>query len=671
MSQYFSFDERLGLLSVRVLDNSNVSQGSGFLYIYDNKTAYVLTAAHVVQSVEESFTIEFQPDLDDMDPKRDEDYRIRVNQTAVRYACDGGINPGEKRVDDVAVIELNIEGYPRIQERDRAEFAPEKRRWTGKNVIGNGYPRFKNEYWIEEASVTAEANTSRCQKHLSTKHYVEWHLGIDVRDPDSGDETHGWSGGVMVLADREPFIMVGFVLTMPKEYKGGETYGADMYHARRILETEFGITVREARFPKTRRRKKTSVRSSCGFCPSPQRTRSWIYGSRDELIGRLKDIITPNNPMYLYGPAGWGKSELARAIAASHKRGGKSYTIKYCLSEFRDDHGGEDHMMNSILTAKCDDKPFLGGTRKEREAEFESRLKKLGKYAKQEPIWLIIDDFYHPHLPVDMLRGEVSFQRLLDLDLFLICTTRYDLDEDEQYRIRYLFDDEGKHKHALRDLMHRRSKKAEITEAQFEEFFMLTNGNLLLADWVAKTLVDRGVQMSEVLYALRTGDFSKASFEVISDERSKQDTTLKEHILRLYDWDCLLPGEKNMLALLQFADTEGISIDMFRKQLGTEQSRCLYNLVRCGWCRLDGNRHKLDHILKLACRCKGLVPDREELNELLLKMRDFYKTPESAAHREMIRVYYTAVSAYHDDEAQLWYKETCCEQQKKGGETHD
>ena len=95
---------------------------------------------------------------------------------------------------------------------------------------------------------------------------------------------------------------------------------------------------------------------------------------------------------------------------------------------------------------------------------------------------------------------------------FLVCTTRCPARGNNRYEIPYLYENEDKHNCALLERMQYIAEGATITEKQFKEYLSLTGGNLLLADWTAKTL--KWIDMDGVLYSLRTGDFSKEMKEI-------------------------------------------------------------------------------------------------------------------------------------------------------------
>lgn len=668
MSQHIPRAERLRLLSVRILNDKNTSFGSGFLYIHNEVKAYVLTAAHVIQAIKDSdvIVIECPPDLDDERKEKGEDYRFTVDRSAARFANKEKTEYAEDDVEDVAVIVLNVEAHPRIQKRDKVGFAPENCLCTEYSVTGCGYPVFKDYKAIEKASVRAESGKAKCTKHTAD-HFMEWNLGIDVREPDSGEETHGWSGSVMVLADQEPFMLVGFVLSMPKGYKGGETYGADMYHARRILKTEFGITVREAKASEKTLRDVAPANSGCGLPPSPPRSAFWIEGSRDTIINRMKSCATPNSPLFLCGPAGCGKTELARAIAAEYRLGGTSYTIQYLLSEIE----GEDNLKASLLAASIDGQQFLGGTVEERETEFYTRMRRLRICENQTPQWIIIDDLYHPEKTLEKLLHEESFQRLLELGHYLICTTRYDLNGNNRFRVPFLFEDEEKHKCALLELIRTMSEGAEITAEQFEEYYELTDGNLLMADWTAKTLRTGLVEMQEILDALKTGNFTNEDgFPEIADERTGIIAPFDAHICKLYNMDHLDSEDRKTVALLQFAGADGLAAKLI-KQWMPGMIKSVMKMLDNGWCGVKKQQYYMDPVLKLACRCNGVCPERGELKSLLYKMYEHYKSTKLPEHRAMIRAYYEAASCHFDEEMQMWHEEIRHATQKEAGEEND
>lgn len=658
--------DNLKRLSVRIMDSELKHLGSGLLYRHDENNVFALTACHVVNRFgqDDEFLVECQPNEGEESLELREKYTFRVKGSDVRsYYAPDTFPEKTYRENDAAVIKLDVEGRDWLTERKQVMFPLKDMDMAELPMAGYGYPKGKNSKNEEVISSSCERTKEAiCCEHIRGNHRIEWELGISVSDPYSDDETGGWSGCVLVLAETEPMVLAGSAFAIYSGYKFGKFRGADLHYHRKLLETEFGITVNEWVFEEEDLVEENPVGFCDGLDPSLDNASFYIAGSRDTFIDMLISKAVPNKPMILCGPVGCGKSEVARAIADRYEIGGISYTIPYRLSN----RPGEENMMASVLAASIGGKIFRGGNRTERMLAFKKRIEFLScprsngseMYAK----WIIVDGLFHPRKSLDDLLREKSFNRLREMNNFLVCTTRCPARGNNRYEIPYLYENEDKHNCALLERMQYIAEGATITEKQFKEYLSLTGGNLLLADWTAKTL--KWIDMDGVLYSLRTGDFSKENYwPNIYDDRTGKEAPLNVHICDLYDENQLEVEVQRTLPLLQFAEEKAITRRIFKilppevkKHADTLYSAGLFHLKETEYLGAKKSYY-LDPVFKLACRCKGLSPDSGDLKALLSNMHHFYQTPESSDYRAVIEAYFNAASSYFDDEMRQWHNE--------------
>lgn len=686
-----SDSDRLRLLAVRIMDQDGDVKGSGLLYVtHGCSMAFVLTAAHVVRNIPEKDIVVVECQTDKLDEKNSDksiySFEVEGSRIAVdpNYGRDDvrDVGPDEIRKFDAAVIPLELDPvrHAWMENRDEVCFLPDKTELMNQKVTGIGYPAYRQKKElisedvcevpaIDDAWDEANPDKAYCSQYTACKHTTSWKLELDITDFKSKEEDGGWSGCILVLSHQKPFVLAGVVLERYPDGKGKVIKGADMHHIRLLLEQE----LRKSIGPEAQVRVFTGAQAQhCEPAPDDpvikmvptrqEKASFFIEESFDPFIREIMPRIKAGTTLFLYGPAGCGKSEVARAMPKLYKSDTQSFTIEFCTSESSD----EEHMKATILaTETITGKSFLGGTVAERDAEFKRRLEILrpkASHGNSGVKWIIVDNFYHPNKRMSELLQESSYKQFTSLGNIVIFTTRYNPDAGGNcFEVPPLFNAWRAHRRAVRRQMSDLAK-VSIRKQHFKKCYTLTGGNLLLADWTRKTL--RWVEMKDILKAMKTGNFpAETFFGEIVDDRSRSERPLKDLVHDLYNTGCLEPEAQNVLALLQFVGRNGYSCKGFSQLLNQNQRTLLGRLANTGWCMVKDRKITMDPALKLTCRVRNLMPDQAELRELLEKMHSAYLDPRKKAHHSAIRAYYKAakkaVPALFDADMLQWNREIC------------
>lgn len=106
------------------------------------------------------------------------------------------------------------------------------------------------------------------------------------------------------------------------------------------------------------------LKSECGKFPdernallgsletAPLCSEFYIEGSRSEQIDNLASNLQVSNPLFIWGPGGIGKTQMARKLAWKYRTGKGPYTIRYIPSPYEN----EEAMRATILNAPIDGK---------------------------------------------------------------------------------------------------------------------------------------------------------------------------------------------------------------------------------------------------------------------------------------------------------------------------
>lgn len=373
----------------------------------------------------------------------------------------------------------------------------------------------------------------------------------------------------------------------------------------------------------------------------------YIEESRTEQIAKLAPLLQANEPLFIWGPGGIGKTQFAQKIAWKHKTGNGPYTIKYIPSPYEN----EDAMQATILNAPIDGKCFIGSDPGEREKVFSARLEYMSKNFTGAIV--IVDDFYLPGRTLDQLKREVSFRALSGIGLHLIFTTRYLCTTRPDACIAALT--EGQ----LMNQIRAHCSDESLTDERLRPLLGLVGCNSMLAYLFAETMCKGGLEPEHLVMALESGDYNGLDLPNISDDRTGLEAPFHEHMYNLYDINVLDDKAQQILALLLIAPQGGIDMKVFRNALSDTQKVILLELIRSSWICQENGRLAIYPVAVLVCRNR-LEPSFDILRQFLRKMKENWtQSPLQPEQFAQVATYFDTASEYFgsDNELLSWHEE--------------
>lgn len=373
----------------------------------------------------------------------------------------------------------------------------------------------------------------------------------------------------------------------------------------------------------------------------------YIEESRTEQIAKLAPLLQANEPLFIWGPGGIGKTQFAQKIAWKHKTGNGPYTIKYIPSPYEN----EDAMQATILNAPIDGKCFIGSDPGEREKVFSARLEYMSKNFTGAIV--IVDDFYLPGRTLDQLKREVAFRALSGIGLHLIFTTRYFCTTRPDAYIAALT--EGQ----LMNQIRAHCSDESLTDERLRPLLGLVGCNSMLAYLFAETMCKGGMEPEHLITALESGDYSSWNFPNISDDRTGLEAPFHEHMYNLYDISALDDQTQQILALLLLAPQGGIDMKVFRNALSDTQKVILLELIRSSWICQENGKLVIYPVAVLVCRNR-LEPSFDILRQFLCKMKEnCTRSPLQPDQFAQVVTYFDTASEYFGSDHELlsWHEE--------------
>lgn len=385
--------------------------------------------------------------------------------------------------------------------------------------------------------------------------------------------------------------------------------------------------------------------------PSPARPLFYICDSRSSLIQPQIACLKNEKILYLCGPGGIGKTQMARELGEVLRQKNtiseNPYTIQYIPPQYP----GEDAMQSSILNAQIDGICYIGSDPTQRKDAFDRRIQLLKNRYNGKCI--ILDDFYLPDKELNQLRNEESFRAFTAINAHLICTTRYDTSGWNVVRVPPL------HEEVLMHRIRLHCNNELLTNDRLRPILQLIGCNSMIAYLVAETMRVGFCEPEELFEVLQSGNYSCVELPDITDDRTGRLAPICEHIYSLYDIYALDESARDVLSLAQFILEDGIDRSLFRNAISPEKKEWLKQLCNGSWIYQKDSRLFVNPVVKLVCRNR-LKPAPDVLRNFLKDLwQQYFADDVSADHKEQISMFFKNVTDYFDEDEQMlrWYNE--------------
>lgn len=263
--------------------------------------------------------------------------------------------------------------------------------------------------------------------------------------------------------------------------------------------------------------------------PIPLHGVSFLPGTRDKEIQAMNSLLMHDAPLFLWGPAGIGKTELAIQLAKELAPKAGTYFLR-----FRRPLDNKDGVMKeTILNANFSDDHFFHSSN--RDQAYNERIEILrNNYSGS---LLIIDGFDVPGKTFDEIIKDPTYQSFISLqqnNLQLIFTTRSTVAVSENgFEVSHLSEKN------LIDILRSSYPDDETTDEHLLELLSIVDFNTMVVTLLAQILFvgDGEVTPWMLMDALSSGNFTRYNFpKIVTDQNnSYRLDTITGHLQQLFD----------------------------------------------------------------------------------------------------------------------------------------
>ena len=384
--------------------------------------------------------------------------------------------------------------------------------------------------------------------------------------------------------------------------------------------------------------------------PAPGSSESFVEHSRDREIGELTRALEQNEPVFLWGLGGIGKTETAIQVAKNWNSPKGAYFVHYTIPNDDNWESMEETVLQMPFTDYHFDPKKKGLSREQlRVHEYRERMDILRK--QYTGALLIIDNFDHPNKTLDDLRSEKSFRELTNMGIKILFTTRYPVDWASQWELCELKEDD------LLKLMRRYCTDHAVPDEHLKQLIAAVNGHTLTVELIAKTLSRsrRKISPEQMLESLRSSNLSGINGpDVRSDQnREIRIAQIHEHLRSLFNLSGLDEEAKKILCCATLLPAGGMDCVLFEDSLENRPEKTMTYILDCGWLRNSSDNLLTIHpVIREVCR-EELKPDKETCGgflEILLNRYD-HDDPKAAINLLLADCFATAADSIADDEA--------------------
>lgn len=402
--------------------------------------------------------------------------------------------------------------------------------------------------------------------------------------------------------------------------------------------------------------------------PSPSaRSGFFIDGSRNALIQKIHDQVRqrepfqPQQPIFICGPGGIGKTQLAQEYARFYSQEYEyakgPFALQYCDSPVP----GEDVMMTTILST-----PFGGEICTEtdpvkRQTVFDGRIEYIKNNLSDSVI--VVEDFHRPGVDFDILRSEESYRKLVETNACLLFTTRHRAPKG--IVVRELAEDL-----LIQQIIDHCPSRTLQTDA-LQRLLRIVGYNSMMACLIAKTLENSYLDPDELLVALESNDFSGILLPGITDERTSLELPLDKHMYALYDVDKLDEDCQKLLSIAVLLAREKVSGRLFYNALPVNLQKAFNTLSAGSWLHKESELFHVYPVVHLTYRHR-LMPDIPTLRVFLQQLGEIW-SPMGVRHPQHAQIcaFFDSAKDYLGNAPDLlqWHSRIYCATTEGGQES--
>lgn len=363
---------------------------------------------------------------------------------------------------------------------------------------------------------------------------------------------------------------------------------------------------------------------------------SYIEHSRDEDIERLTKEIDEKQPLWIWGFAGIGKTELAIKFAETQKKYRECYFIHY-----------SGNLKETICNLN-----FNGYFNLDKNIEYHDKLNFLQN--NYQNALLVIDNFNSSDKSFKEMISDPAFQDVISLPLHILFTTRLRPDYTTPELMRM-------DKEFLLRMFRNIVSDASISDSEIIRLIDKVNGHSLFIELSAKLIEDSlgEITIQTILDCLDRGETS-LSFgnQKVESEKDRlfQETTIENHLKKLFDLAVLPVKSKRILWFLSIMPVSGIMIGTFKEIFSSENIRQTKLLIKSGWIKQINSSFIIHPLLKKIYFSDSIANNDWALDEHFSRLLEYclsisntskYIINEDLKVLEMKRILHECVELAH------------------------
>lgn len=295
------------------------------------------------------------------------------------------------------------------------------------------------------------------------------------------------------------------------------------------------------------------------------------FGNRKNDLKNIETIMEKrNNPLFLWGMGGIGKTILASMYGQKMKTGGQEVVFLTYKNSIKE-------TILSLHISGDNEWESNGEALNTEEVIYKKKLGYLSQYRSNS--LLIIDDFYDENRDLGEMKADDNYQDLLLLDIKLLITTRYECNPEEGYYVARMSDEE------LLLLLKRRINIDEAkNEIKLRNLIECVSGNTYMLELIGTALSEDALELDEAISVIQEGSKQvKASTGKDLDFVPK---SIDEQMEILFEINVLDNNEKRVLVHSLIFPPTGMKGRMFlacEKLFSYELWEAAKKVVRKSW----------------------------------------------------------------------------------------